>query len=364
QESDLVIRTIRDVYNTDIDRIVCDSPAVAKKIQEFLAVVMPRGKHTVDVYTGKEGLFHAYGLEEDIEKIYSRRVELPSGGSLVIDQTEALVAVDVNSGKFRAHRDAESTARNVNIEAAKEIIRQLRLRDLGGVIVIDFIDMREEQNRRAVEKVLKDALKPDRAKTKVLRMSNFGIVEMTRQRMRPSLKDSIYRTCTHCGGSGLVKSEESQALLVMRDLKRVASNDNVASIEVYVTPSVAHHLVNFQRKQIARLETETGKKIVILADGELAGDEVRISCLNSRGTEVTWERKQVPLAPKKDEAAGIVYKDLLGDESTTEASEAGAAGEEPKKKKSRRRGKRGGRRHKKKSAEATSGGEKKQEERS
>ena len=151
QESDLVIRTLRDVYNTDIDRIICDTDAVAAKAQDFLRVAMPRTRNTIELYTGKGGLFHDAGLEEEIESIYSRRVELPSGGSLVIDQTEALVAIDVNSGRFRAHSNAETTALKTNQEAAKEIGRQLRLRDMGGVIVMDFIDMREKKNRRAVE---------------------------------------------------------------------------------------------------------------------------------------------------------------------------------------------------------------------
>ena len=292
QESDLVTRTIRDVYNTDIDRIICDSQPVARKVKEFLDVALPRTPNVIELYAGKEGLFHDYGLEQEIEKIYSRRVELPSGGSLVIDQTEAMVAIDVNSGRFREHRDAETTATKINLEAAKEIARQLRLRDLGGEIVIDFIDMREDRNSHAVERTLREEVKRDRAKTKILKMSSFGIVEMTRQRIRPSLKSSIYRTCTYCEGSGLVKSEESQSLLVMRDLQRATSNDEVAAIEVVVTPSAAHHLLNFQRRQLANLETATGKTVVIRADASLPGDTITITCTNSRGATVPWQQAQ------------------------------------------------------------------------
>ena len=290
QESDLVTRTIRDVYNTDISRIICDNQEVAVKAKEFLDVAMPRTRNIIDLYTGKEGLFHEYGLEQEIEKIYSRRLELASGGSLVFDQAEALVAIDVNSGRFREHSDAETTATKINMEAARQIARQLRLRDLGGVVIVDFIDMREERNRRSVEKVLRDEMRNDRAKTKVLKISNFGIVEMTRQRVRPSLKQSIFRTCPHCEGTGLIKNEESQALLVMRNLQRACSNELVAQVEVTVTPSVEHHLANFERKRIGDLEAQLGKKIIIKSDPALSGSEVKINCLNSRSSVVAWEQ--------------------------------------------------------------------------
>jgi len=354
QESDLVIRTIRDVYNTDIKRILCDDEAVAKKVREFLEMVMPRTKHMTELYIGKEGLFHDYGLEHEIEKIYSRRVELSSGGSLVIDQTEALVAIDVNSGRFREDNDAESTAMKINQEAAKEIARQLRLRDLGGVIIIDFIDMREEKNRRAVERTLREAMKVDRARTKLLRISSLGIVEMTRQRIRPSLRDSNYRRCHYCDGSGLIKSEESQALQGMRYLQRATSNDDVASVEIAVTPSVAHHLANFQREQITRLENRTGKTIVIRAEDELTGDEMKIRCTNTRGSEVAWQSSA--LAPSdKQKVQTLCLEDLEKQRKTSEQQPKEGTkvpvenGEKKttKAKKSRRRGRRGGRKHKK-----------------
>lgn len=294
QESDLVIRTLRDVYNTDIGRIICDIQSVARRVREFLDMAMPRTKHVIELYTGKEGLFHDLGLEEEIEKVFSRRVELRSGGWLAIDQAEALVAIDVNSGRFREHSDAETTAFKINMEAAKDIARQLRIRDMGGVIIIDFIDMREEKNRRSVEKALRDSVKKDRAKTKVLKISAFGIVEMTRQRVRPSLRDSLYRRCAACDATGLVKSEESQALSVMRSLQRAVCHEDVSQIEVAVTPPVAHHLANAQRRDIAQLETESGKQIVIKSDEHCRGDEVRITCTNSRGSVVAWEHRPAP----------------------------------------------------------------------
>jgi len=290
QESDLVIRTVRDVYNTDVERIICDRQSVAMKVKEFLDMAMPRSRNRIEVYVGKEGLFHDYGLEEEIEKIFSRRVEMPSGGSLVIDQTEALVAIDVNSGRFRQHSDAETTALKINLEAAKEVARQLRLRDMGGVIIIDFIDMRDEKNRRAVEKVLRDAVKVDRAKTKIMRISSFGIVEMTRQRVRPSLKDSIYCLCPSCQGSGVVKSEETLSLEIMRTLQRLCSNPAIAHVKLTVSPPVAHHLANYRRQQLVRLEAECGKTVVVEANTHMRLDEVNIACTNNRGSEVAWDQ--------------------------------------------------------------------------
>ena len=289
EESDLVTRTIRDIYSPEIERVICDSPAVARQVEQFLNVAVPRGKHSVELYTGKEGLYYEAGLEAEIEKIHARRVELPMGGSLIFDQAEALVAIDVNSGRFRQHSDAETTALKINLQAAEEIARQLRLRDMGGVIIIDFIDMREEKNRRLLEKTIKDAMKPDRAKTKVLRISAFGIVELTRQRLGPSLKQSYFNRCSRCDGLGVVQSEESLSLKIMRDVQRAGADANVAHVEAVVPPEVAHFLLNRQRLQIARLEAETGKAVVIRADAEVGAGKGIIHCTNSRGAPVAWE---------------------------------------------------------------------------
>ena len=289
EESDLVTRTIRDIYSPEIERVICDSPAVARQVEQFLNVAVPRGKHSVELYTGKEGLYYEAGLEAEIEKIHARRVEMPMGGSLIFDQAEALVAIDVNSGRFRQHSDAETTALKINLQAAEEIARQLRLRDMGGVIIIDFIDMREEKNRRLLEKTLKDAMKPDRAKTKVLRTSAFGIIELTRQRLGPSLKQSYFNRCSRCDGLGVVQSEESLSLKIMRDVQRAGADANVAHIEAVVPPEVAHFLLNRQRLQIARLEAETARTVVIRADAEVGAGKGIIHCTNSRGAPVAWE---------------------------------------------------------------------------
>ncbi len=250
QESDLVVRTIRDVYSSEIDRIICDNERTVRTIADFLRVVMPRGKNEVKLYKGIVPLFHRYDLEREIESTYSRRVELPSGGSLVIDQAEAMVAIDVNSGRNRQANDAEETAFRTDMAAAKEIARQLRLRDVGGVIAIDFIDMRSERHRREVERVLRDSLKGDRARTKILKMSRFCIVEMTRQRVRPSLKHNIYRECPHCRAAGLIKSDESMALSVMRDLQMALADERILRINLSVPPGVAEHINNTRRAQL------------------------------------------------------------------------------------------------------------------
>ncbi|MCK5113137.1 MAG: Rne/Rng family ribonuclease [Phycisphaerae bacterium] len=289
QESDLVIRTIRDVFDSDITKIICDSEDVAVTVKEFLDVAVPRSKCSIEVYRGKQGVFGEFAVEDEIQKVHARHVDLKKGGSLIIDQAEALVAIDVNSGSFRAANNAETNALKLNLEAAEEIARQLRLRDMGGVIVIDFIDMREEQNRRSLERKLKDLLKRDRAKSKVLRISNFGLIEMTRQRLKPSLKQTLFARCPHCDGTGLAMSHESVALAVLRDLQIACADENVAKIEITVCTSVAHHLSNAQRHIITNLENNTGKTITVTAAAELNGSEVRITCTNQRGANVSWD---------------------------------------------------------------------------
>lgn len=283
QESDLVIRTVRDVFSSEFGKIIVDDEATAEKIRDFISIVMPRGTSPVEVYSGPEPLFHKYRIEEEIVRINARHVPLPSGGSLVVDSTEALVAIDVNSGRYRDLEDAEETAYRINLEAAEEIARQLRLRDLGGLIVCDFIDMRMEKHRRAVERALRDALKKHKERAKCLRMSQFGIIEMTRQRMRPSIKRSIYQDCPHCRGSGLVKNPESMTLDIMRLLRLTAHRDQVQAVEVRVAPGVAHQLLNRKRAAIHALEQSAGRQIVIRADSNLGLDQYLFECFDARG---------------------------------------------------------------------------------
>lgn len=286
QESDLVTRTIRDVYTADFARVVVDDAETAKKAQEFLHLAMPRSKATVDLHTEREPLFHRYRIEEEIEKINMRHVPLPSGGSLVIDSTEALVAIDVNSGRYRATDDAEEAAFKINVEAAEEIARQLRLRDLGGLIVCDFIDMRVDRHKRTVERALRGALKRHKERAKILKMSAFGLIEMTRQRQGPSLKRNIYYDCPQCRGSGLVKMPHSVILDVVRILQLTTHHEKVHKVIVTVASDVAFQLLNNKRAVISRIERETGKQVVIRGDAGFTSDQVDYACEDSRGRPV------------------------------------------------------------------------------
>jgi ribonuclease E len=286
EESDMIIRTIRDIVTTDIDAIVIDEKSAFDRAQEFLELVMPRHVSRLQHYEGREPLFHKYKLEKEIASIHSRKVPLKAGGSIVIDQTEALVAIDVNSGSFRTEDNAEETAYQLNIQAAKEIARQLRLRDLGGVIVNDFIDMRRDKHRRGVERALLDALKRDRARSKVLRTSPFGLIEMTRQRIRPSINRSVYATCPCCNGRGLVKTPESMAIEVVRMMMLASQLPYIASITVRVNQEVATYLNNRKRKEISRLEDDANLKIqVLIADSQFP-EHLALECRDGDGREI------------------------------------------------------------------------------
>jgi ribonuclease E len=221
-------------------------------------------------------------------KIHQPKVPLRQGGSIVIDPTEALVAIDVNSGNFRAEDNAEETAYQMNIAAAKEIARQLRLRDLGGVIVNDFIDMRKERHRRGVERALRDAVKRDRARTKILRTSPFGLIEMTRQRIRPSLKRSVYKDCPGCTGTGVVKTAESMAIEVMRLLILSAQREEIARIAVTVNEEVATYLNNKKRREIARLEDEGKMMVQVYGRENVSPEHLSIDCQDTQGREVKF----------------------------------------------------------------------------
>jgi ribonuclease E len=286
EESDMIIRTIRDIFTGEVDSIFIDEPSAYERAKEFLQIVMPRYVSRLQLYNGREPLFHKYDIESEIAKIQQRKVPLKQGGSIVIDQTEALVAIDVNSGNFRADDSAEETAYQMNQLAAKEIARQLRLRDLGGVIVNDFIDMRKERHRRNVERALREAMKRDRARTKILRTSPFGLIEMTRQRIRPSLKRSVYKECPCCTGTGVVKTAESMAIEVIRLLQFAAQREGVARVSVTVAKDVADYLHNKKRREIAHLEDQGGMTIQVYGKEEAAPEHLLLECLDAAGREV------------------------------------------------------------------------------
>jgi ribonuclease E len=299
QESDMITRTIRDTFTSDIDTIYVDEPSAFEHAQEFLQIVMPRYANRIKLYEGKEPLFHKSGIEEEIARIQQRKIPLPHGGSIVIEQTEALVAIDVNSGNFRADNNAEETAYQMNLHAAKEIARQLRLRDLGGVIVNDFIDMREEKHRRAVEKAMRDAVKRDRARTKILKISAFGLIEMTRQRIRPSLKRSVYQDCPYCHGMAQVKTCESMSIDVMRMLQLAAHRDHVHHIEIRVAEDVANYLLNKKRGEIARLEDSGNIAVQIRGTAGAPPETLEFTCYDNNNNEVKLFPSELPGRPRR-----------------------------------------------------------------
>ena len=286
EESDMIIRTIRDIFSLEVDAIYVDEPQAHDRAREFLQLVMPRFANRLHYYEGREPLFHKYRLESDIAQIHKREVRLKDGGSIVIDPTEALVAIDVNSGSFRTQKDAEESAYQMNLLAAREIARQLRLRDLGGVIVNDFIDMRREKHRRGLERALRDAMKRDRARTKILRTSPFGLIEMTRQRIRPSLKRSVYADCPCCSGRGVVKTAESMAIEVIRVLLLASQQPNISRVTVRVNDDVASYLNNRKRKDINQFEEEGGMDVQILSVEGLFPEHLELDCRDGNGQEI------------------------------------------------------------------------------
>ncbi len=286
EESDMIIRTIRDIYNNEIDTVLIDEDAAFERAREFMKIVMPAHVGHVKRYEGSEPIFNQYGIEEEIARIQDRHVPLPGGGSLVIDQTEALVAIDVNSGSFRADNDAEKSAYQMNLKAAHAIARQIRLRDLGGVIVNDFIDMRDERHRRGVEHALREAVMRDRARTRVLRISPFGLIEMTRQRIRPSLRRSVYENCPACNGVGQVKTAESLSIEVMRLVMSSSAMESVARIQIEVHDRVGNYLNNRKRKELIRIEEENEVEIIIVAKSDVCLEHMTFRSEDSNGREV------------------------------------------------------------------------------
>ncbi|MEM7785434.1 MAG: Rne/Rng family ribonuclease [Planctomycetota bacterium] len=287
EESDMIIRTIRDIVTSDIDSIMIDNEEAFERAREFLKLVMPRQASKLQLYEGKDPLFHQHKIEQEIAKIHAREVPLPDGGSIVIDQTEALVAIDVNSGNFRTEDSAEDSAYRLNLAAAKEISRQLRLRDLGGVIVNDFIDMRRDKHRRGVERMLRDSMKRDRARTKILRISPFGLIEMTRQRVKPGLKRSLYNECPCCKGRGTVKTEESMALDVLRMLMLATEKKQIDHVSVRVNDKVSAYLNNQKRAELAELENRGGLNIRILGSETVFPEHLEMECKDANGHDVS-----------------------------------------------------------------------------
>jgi len=269
QESSLVIRAIRDYFQPDIGEILIDTDDIFEQAQQFMSHVMPDMAHRVKRYRDDVPLFSRFQIEHQIESAYSRTVPLPSGGAIVIDHTEALVSVDVNSARATRGSDIETTAFNTNLEAADEVARQLRLRDLGGLIVIDFIDMENAKNQREIENRLKDALHYDRARVQMGKISRFGLMELSRQRLRPSLSEGSHVTCPRCNGTGHIRDTDSSALQVLRIIQEEAMKENSAAIHVQVPVDVAAFLLNEKRGEILKIENRHRVSVVLIPNKHL-----------------------------------------------------------------------------------------------
>ena len=268
-ESSLVIRAIRDYFQPDIGEILIDTDDIYEQARQFMSHVMPDMVHRVKRYTDNVPLFSRFQIEHQIETAYSRTVPLPSGGAIVIDHTEALVSIDVNSARSTRGSDIETTAFNTNCEAAEEVARQLRLRDLGGLIVIDFIDMESSRNQREIENRLKDALHHDRAHVQMGKISRFGLMELSRQRLRPSLSEGSHVTCPRCNGTGHIRDTESSALQVLRIIQEEAMKENSAMIHAQMPVDVAAFLLNEKRGEVLSIETRHHVRIIVIPNKHL-----------------------------------------------------------------------------------------------
>ena len=269
QESSLVIRAIRDYFNSDIGDILIDTDDIFDQAHQFMSHVMPEHASKVKRYRDDAPLFSRFQIEHQIESAYARTVNLPSGGAIVIDHTEALVSVDVNSARAIRGGDIEETATRTNLEAAEEVARQMRLRDLGGLIVIDFIDMEESRNRREVENRLRDSLRQDRARVQFGTISKFGLMEMSRQRLRPALSEGASIPCPRCGGSGHVRDTESSALQILRIIQEESMKDNTAAVHAQVPVEVASFLLNEKRTEIAKIELKQRISVLLVPNKAL-----------------------------------------------------------------------------------------------
>ena len=283
KERILAVRSIRDYFTPEVSEILIDNSAIHHEVKEFMHIISPKHKKIVKHYNSAKPIFSKYQLENQIASVFENRVELKSGGTIVIEQAEALVAVDVNSGKGTRHASIEQTAYQTNIEAAEEIVRQLRLRDLGGLIVIDFIDMKDSKHKTAVEKAMKTHLKEDKARTNIGRISRFGLMEMSRQRLRPSIEYGTYEPCKFCDGKGVTPSPETLGLGFLRKLSLALLKDGVESAKGAVPTDVANYLLNKKRKEIMDLEAKRGIDINIVGDDKLKPGESKIVYDNKKG---------------------------------------------------------------------------------
>jgi ribonuclease E len=343
EEGDLIKRSIRDLYTRDIDEVLVEGEEGYRSAKAFMKMLMPSHAKRVQPYRDPQiGLLHRFQVESQIDAIHSPVVQLRSGGYVVIDQTEALVAIDVNSGRATRERNIEETALRTNLEASEEIARQLRLRDLAGLIVIDFIDMEEHRNQAAVERRLKEALRNDRARIQVGRISPFGLLEMSRQRLRSSLAEASTQPCPHCGGTGFIRSTESTALYVLRSIEEEGMRRRSVEVCVYVPTTVALYILNHKRDSLAQLETRYGVHVLLARDDSLIPPAFRLERLRAVEPTETAMTVSPPLTQTPDlDEDGTEELDETGESESPDQS--GPDGEEERVRARRRRRRR--RRH-------------------
>ena len=285
QDSDVIIRAIRDYMRDDIDEILIDTPEAHTQAKDFISQVMPRFKSRCQLYTDDLPLFSRYQIERQIESAFQREVRLPSGGSLVIDQTEALVSIDINSARATRGADIEETALNTNLEAVEEICRHLRLRDIGGLIVIDFIDMASTKNQRTIEQQMQDATRVDRARIQISKISTFGLMEMSRQRLRPSLEESSGIVCPRCEGLGTIKDASSTAMEIIRLIEEEALKDEGALIRASLPVHLAAFLINEKRSQIIEIEQQNKVRIMLLPEPQMEIPHYQVERIRAQDLE-------------------------------------------------------------------------------
>ena len=283
KEQDVCLRTLRDYFTSEINEVLVDDKETLSKVKNYMKIISPRHQRLVKLHKEKRPIFAQYEIEKQIETIYSNRVPLKSGGSIVIDPTEALIAIDVNSGRGKTGKDVESTAFNTNIEAASEIARQLRLRDMGGLVVIDFIDMKDRKHIREVEKLVREEAREDRAKINISNISKFGLLELSRQRLRPSIESRSYQMCRYCQGRGLVLSVESASVSFLRRIWMGASRKGVTRVQGILPFEVATYLLNKKRKELAELESRYGVDIDLKGDPALTPGGAKLEFLKENG---------------------------------------------------------------------------------
>jgi ribonuclease E len=304
RDLDLITRTVRDYFSPDIKTILVDNKDVFQTLRAFIQEMSPRHVHTLKLYKDKLPIFTRYQLEEQLDRIYSERVPLKSGGTIVINPTEALVSIDVNSGRSTGQKEIEDTAHRTNLEAAEEVARQLRLRDLGGLIVIDFIDMKDKKHQKEVEQVLKQSLKKDKARVTVGPLSKFGLLELSRQRLRPTAEVSAYIPCPACQGRGRIKKVDTLSVSLLRQISTQAAQGQLQEVRALVPAEVGHFLLNKKRKDLLALEEQYGIKIVVTGKEDLGPEEILVDYLKREGAEAkpAPERQAAPEAKPAPES--------------------------------------------------------------